>query len=239
MFKNLKFGFGIYLLFGICILGFTSLAVGCGSSGTTSAATTTTTAASGTTTTTTSTTSTTVAGSTATISGQVAVSASDVSALGLSVLSCSEPVFRTLASSGLSGASATLYQIAADGTETDTNITATTDASGDYTLNNVPVLSSGVYKAVASKSGSSATVAVSSLVALTTTASKTANIAPESSIAVAMYDDVIKDEFSSLIVNANTMDEISNLVVDDTETDFDQAAGGGEAVGSISVSTNF
>lgn len=56
-----KLGFGFYLGFGILILGFTALAVGCGSSGTTATTTTTTAAVTTTTTTATSTTTTTAA----------------------------------------------------------------------------------------------------------------------------------------------------------------------------------
>ena len=116
------------LVFGLLLVSLVFITLGCGTTSsitaattTTTTSTTTTTATGGTTTTTTTSTTTSTAAATATISGQVAVSASDISALGIAAISQAEPTFRTLASSGLSGATVRLYQIAEDGTETATS----------------------------------------------------------------------------------------------------------------------
>ena len=145
--------------------------IGCGSSTNTDVATTTITTVS-------SVTTTTVAGS-ATISGQVAASSADLTSSGLMALSIVEPTFRTLANTGVTGATVSLYKIEADGTETDTGKIATTDASGNYSLTEVDVLTSGIYKTVAQKVVGGNTVEVSSLVVLSGASAETVNIAPE------------------------------------------------------------
>ncbi|MFH1825744.1 MAG: carboxypeptidase-like regulatory domain-containing protein [bacterium] len=154
---------------------------------------------------------------TAVLSGQVAVSSSDVAALGIQSASTSKPVFRTLANDGLADATVTLVKIKADGTEEDTGLSTTTDSSGNYSFSEVPALSSGVYKVVATKAGNT-TVQVEALVAMDSATDTTANVAPETSIAASMFDDVVREDYgSSLIVEQSTMKELNSLVTDDTE----------------------
>ncbi|MFH1541469.1 MAG: hypothetical protein ABIE84_00055 [bacterium] len=165
------------------------------------------------------TTTTTLPAGSSSISGQVAATASDITALGITNFSVIKPTFRTMANSGLAGATVKLYQISSDGTETDTTKIATTDANGNYTFSDVDPLSSGIYKIVATKTGDSSTLEITTLAVVNTSTAETANIAPETTIATSMFDDVIKDEFSSnLIVSQSTMKELKNLVTDDTET---------------------
>lgn len=190
-----------------CLLLVLSFSVGCGTSGGSEATTTTTTA-------TTTSTTTTLAGG-ASISGQVAADAGDLSGLG--IMSTAKPKFRTLANSVMAGATVKLYQIGADGAETYTGKLATADASGNYTIADVTPLTAGIYKVEATKTVGSNTVKVETLSVVNSVTAETANIAPETSIAAAMFDDVIKQDFTKVIVNQNTMGELQNLVVDDTE----------------------
>lgn len=203
------------LVSGLLIVSLAFIAVGCGSSGTTSAATTTTTAAS-TTTTTTNTTTTTSAG-TAALSGQVVVSSDDLALVGASAFTIIEPKFRTMANAGLSGATVSLYHLGTDGTETNLGLTATTDATGNYSFTAVPVQATCIVKAIANKTVGADSLVISSLKVLDSTAPATANLAPETTVATKLFDTKIKNKYSSVVINKNSLENAFDLVVDDIE----------------------
>jgi len=137
------------------------------------------------------------AGSGNTITGQVAVGLSDLPAAKLradqlAAAKASPVLFKTSAKSVLPGAAVTLYKMNADGTEElVSGLTATTDASGNYTLACVPDAVTGTgaatdyYYEVRATSGS---VEVTAPVA--PTGDETVNVSPETKIAAAMISDV-------------------------------------------------
>jgi len=132
-----------------------------------------------------------------TLTGQVAVSSSDLHAAGFhadQIARAKAAVLRfaTSADSALPDAAVTLYQVNADGTKSlVSGVTATTDASGNYTLTNVPDAITGTgaatdfYYEIDAKSG---TLEVSAPAAPTTDA--VVNVSPETTIAAAMLSDV-------------------------------------------------
>lgn len=238
--KGFRLVLGLSLVVPLVIGATAFLFMGCGATDTTSATTTTaasttttttattstttttntttTTSAGATTTTTTSTTTTTAAaGTTATLSGQVAVSSADLALAGASTFSIVEPTFRTLANTGLEGATVKLYEIAADGTETDTGITAITDSSGNYSMSNVPVLEDGVYKTVATKTVTDDQLEISALKVIDTPGAKTSNLAPETTVATKLFIKEINDKYTNVAVDKNALNDAIDIVVDDVE----------------------
>jgi hypothetical protein len=132
-----------------------------------------------------------------TITGQAAISLSQLTAASLrsgdSAGIKSVPVhFATTANSALPNATVKLYKISADGTETQvTGVTATTDTAGNYTLTNVPDAVTGTgsatdfyYEVRASSGGLDISAPVAP------TADTTVNLSPESKIAAAMLSAV-------------------------------------------------
>jgi len=136
-------------------------------------------------------------GGTITLSGQVVVTSSQLAAAGfkagdISRARAASVMFATTADSALPDATVTLYKMKADGTEeVVSGVTATTDANGNYTLDNIPPVQTGTgaatdfYYEVRATSGS---LEVSAPAA--PTADDTINISPETKIAAAMISDV-------------------------------------------------
>lgn len=136
---------------------------------------------------------------TITLSGQVAVTSSDLASASLkpnqiALAKKSTVRFATRADSALPSATVTLYKIFANGTEEAVSgVTATTDASGSYTLENVPAAVTGTgastdfYYEVRATSGSLEVRAPTAPIADTTV-----NLSPETKIAAVMLTDVAK-----------------------------------------------
>lgn len=128
---------------------------------------------------------------TITLSGQVAVNASDVASLSLppTLALGIRPKFTTSADTPLANASVTLVKITADGTET-TATTTTTDATGNYTLE-APAATGGTgaatdfYYEVRVTSGD-----VTVRAPAAPSADETVNVSPETHYAAEMLSDV-------------------------------------------------
>jgi hypothetical protein len=159
-----------------------------------------------------------------TISGQVALSAEDLqlaqnTANAVLEFQTARPKFQTVATSTLPNAAVTLVKIKADGTESVvTGVSATTDSSGNYTLEGVPSATTGTgssddfYYEVRATSGK---VVVSGPTA--PTSSGTVNLSPETKLAANMISSVAKipGSSTSVLPGADVINNVREIVKDD------------------------
>lgn len=131
-----------------------------------------------------------------TLSGQVAVSSADaaLSAAPPSLRAArkSSVRFQTTADTPLASATVTVVKMMADGTEEETDLTATTDESGNFTIGDVPVAEVGTgsstdfYYEIRAESGDLTVIAPAA-----PEEDADVNISPETNIAAVMIQEVV------------------------------------------------
>jgi len=150
---------------------------------------------------------------TATITGQVAAASTDLSALGIKTSSIVPLSFRTLADTAVSGAAVSIIQVKADGTQVATGKSATTNSSGNYTISDVTPLASGYYKLVAEKTNAAGTdkLKVESLAVVSSATTESANIAPETTVAVKILEKTKSTYGTNFTASNDAVVEFKNL----------------------------
>lgn len=160
-----------------------------------------------------------------TLSGQAAVSDADANLTVPPQLRAAtksiKPKFATTARAALPSATVTLFQINGDGTESQVDIgTVTTDDSGNYTIDEVPVASSGAgtsddfYYEVRVTSGD---LTVTAPTAPTT--DTTVNVSPETHLAALMLTDV-QDVEGEALPRPGAIEDLRELTLDEVGTDL-------------------
>lgn len=158
---------------------------------------------------------------TITLSGQVAVSSSDLNLSAMPkeqvALAKSAPIkFLTKANSALTGATVQVYKIFANGTEEAVSgATDTTDSEGNYSIADVPVASTGTgaatdfYYEVRATSGSLDVRAPTA-----PTADTTVNLSPETKIAAKIISDVATAGGAQTLPHETLVENVREMVAD-------------------------
>ena len=170
-------------------------------------------------------------GTTITLSGQVAVADTDLSLSALPAKTLAKaratlPKFKTIAKAVLPEATVSLYKVLADGTEeVVAGATATTDASGNYTIADVPVATGGTgaatdfYYEVRAASGDLEVIAP-----VAPEADTTVDVSPETHLAAKMLTDVV-NVAGDVLPRLETIENLRDLTKDElTDTLADSVA---------------
>lgn len=164
-------------------------------------------------------------GTTVTLSGAVNVTTADAARAGLSLPPTASvnlggkhatKGLKSVGDAALANGTVALYKIEADGTETAVDIgTVTTDASGNYSIPNIPIASTGsgsvddFYYEVRVSAGSLTIVAPTA-----PTKDTTVNVSPETHLAAAMLTDV-ESVAGSVLPREEIIENVRNVTVDE------------------------